>query len=148
MAHITANRIGELSATEGTGPLVLTPAVGMKRFSSAMNVGDTCWYLIESIDPVTGALTGAFEYGLGTYSALNTLSRAPTGSSNANALVSFTTGVKRVSLTILAPQTSTSEQWLSALGVTGSSENGLLALLLAVSVYARSETNLINNGGQ
>lgn len=97
MTLIAADRVVETSATTGTGALALGGAiVGYKPFSSAMSVGDTCYYVIEAVD-VTGVPTGDYELGIGTYSAADTLTRTTVQkSSNANAAVVLAAGTKRV----------------------------------------------------
>ena len=88
MAFITADRVQETTATAGTGPLALGGAVtadgGSRSFASQMSVADTCEYCIKD------AVAGAWEVGVGTYSAVNTLTRTTVQtSSNANAVVSL-----------------------------------------------------------
>lgn len=92
MTFILRNRVRETSTSTGTGDFALAGAVSdHQRFSAVMVVGDTCWYAI--VQP--GA--GNWEVGLGTYSALNTLTRTTViASSNAGALVSFSAGSKDV----------------------------------------------------
>jgi hypothetical protein len=97
MAHITENRILETSTSTGTGAIALAAAVtGFRRFSAVCAVGDTVPYFIEALDSL-GVPTGDYEYGVGTYSGANTLTRTTVmGSSNAGALVSFAAGTKNV----------------------------------------------------
>ncbi|RYE88860.1 MAG: hypothetical protein EOO78_34245, partial [Oxalobacteraceae bacterium] len=91
----------------------------MRRFGSVMGVGDTCWYLVVAVDATTGAPTGPFEYGKGTYVGPNLLERTtPLGSSNGGALVSFGEGPKQVTTTIAAPDEFTKEDWLKLLGLS------------------------------
>jgi hypothetical protein len=99
MAHIVEDRILESSTTTGTGDFTLAGAVtGFRRFSAVCSVSDTVPYFIEALDSV-GAPTGDYEYGLGTYSAANTLTRTTVqGSSNAGAAVDFAAGSKNVGL--------------------------------------------------
>ena len=123
MAHITADRIVENSTTAGTGALTLIGAPsGFRSFASKMAVGDTCHYLIEVIDE-SGRPNGQYEFGIGTYSAANTLTRTTViGSSNANAAVAFAEGQKRVALTILAPDSAAVKgHWRSAIGLADTS---------------------------
>jgi len=100
-----ADRIKELSATTGTGPMALLGALtGFLRFSSAMSVNDTCYYAIEGLNSV-GFPNGEWEVGNGTYSAANTLTRTTVlASSNAGAAVNFSVGSKYVWLDISARQ--------------------------------------------
>lgn len=69
----------EVTATIGIGDVWLGGTLpGYRTFGSTMQDGDTCRYGIREW------ATGAFEFGEGTYhAAANTLSRAPSDSSNA-----------------------------------------------------------------
>lgn len=106
MAHITEDRILESSTTTGTGAFTLAGAVtGFRTFASVMAVNDTCWYAIWGVDG-QGTPTGQFESGLGTYSALNTLTRTTVlESSAAGAAVTFSAGTKYVAITLTANKT-------------------------------------------
>lgn len=107
MPHITADRVYETTTTTGTGALTLAGAVSSAfvTFASRCTVGDTCFYQADAVD-ATGALTGAWEVGLGTYSAANTLTRTTVlASSNAGAAVNFAAGTKRVSITLVGART-------------------------------------------
>lgn len=117
MAHITENRIVEQSTTAGTGALALTAVTGYRRFGVKMAINDTCHYLIEAVDSV-GRPTGEYEFGIGTYSAANTLSRTTVaGSSNSDNLVNFGSGTKRVVMVVLAPTSAAiRSHWVSAIG--------------------------------
>lgn len=97
MTLIVEDRVAETSTTTGTGALTLAGAItGYRTFSSVCSVGDICYYTIEAVDG-SGTPTGAFETGIGTYSAASTLTRTTISrSSNANAAVSFAAGTKRV----------------------------------------------------
>jgi microcystin-dependent protein len=94
MPHITKDRVLETTTTTGTGAITLAAAVtGFRRFNAVCAVGDTLPYFIEAIDSL-GAPTGDYEYGIGTYSGANALTRTKIeGSSNAGAAVNFTTGM-------------------------------------------------------
>jgi hypothetical protein len=97
MALIFDDRVRESSTTTGLGPIALGGAPGgYQTFSAVMSIGDTCWYAF--------ILPGsAWETGIGTYSAANTLTRtAVVSSSNAKAAVSFAAGTKDVLLTQIA----------------------------------------------
>lgn len=86
MGHVTSDRISESTNTAGTGSLALTgAATSFLQFSTGMSIGDTCDYLIEE------TATGAWERGIGTYSAVNTLARSLTSSST-GALISLAAG--------------------------------------------------------
>lgn len=92
MAHPTTSNVGETSTTSGTGALALSAAItGMIRFNAIPGIAtnDTVPYSIFSVDG-SGNRTSEWEYGIGTYSAANTLTRTTVlGSSNAGAAVSF-----------------------------------------------------------
>jgi microcystin-dependent protein len=103
MPHIVEDRILESTITTGTGDITLAAAItGFRRVSAVCAVGDTLPYFIEAID-ATGLPTGDYEYGIGTYSAADTLTRTKVeGSSNAGALVNFAAGSKNVGMPALA----------------------------------------------
>jgi hypothetical protein len=91
MAFVLKDRVRESSITTGTGPIALAGAPGgYQRFNAVMAIGDTCWYSF--------VLPGsAWETGIGTYSALNTLTRTTIlESSNAGSAVAFAAGTKDV----------------------------------------------------
>lgn len=102
MPHITEARVLESSTSTGTGNFTLSGALtGFRTFASVCATNDTCIYYIEAVDG-SGNATGAFEVGLGTYSAANTLTRTTVlRSSNANAAVNFAAGDKRVGITMI-----------------------------------------------
>ncbi len=91
MAHQFKDRIKEVTTTTGIGAVTLSgPVTGCLAFSSIMAVGDTCYYCIDND-------AGAWEIGLGTYSAASTLTRTTVqASSNAGSLVDLPTGSKNV----------------------------------------------------
>ncbi len=92
MALVVKDRVKETSATTGTGTLTLAGATtGFQSFATIGN-GNTTYYTIY--DPVTGA----WEVGIGTYTASGTtLSRDTVlASSNAGALVNLGAGDKSV----------------------------------------------------
>jgi hypothetical protein len=102
MAHILEDRVLETSTSVSTTAFVVAGALtGFRTFGSVMVVGDTCWYYIEGVDG-SGNATGEFETGIGIYSATNTITRdAVSRSSNANSLVNFSAGTKRVGITLI-----------------------------------------------
>lgn len=102
MPHIVEDRILESTTTTGTGALTLAAALtGFRRFSAVCAVADTVPYFIEAIDSL-GLPTGDYEYGVGTYSGANTLTRTKVlGSSNAGAAVNFSAGSKNVGMAAL-----------------------------------------------
>lgn len=90
MAFVIKDRVRESSTTTGLGPFTLAGAVGgYQRFSAVMSIGDTFWYSIV----LPG---GAWETGIGTYSALDTLSRTALIESSTGSAVSFGAGTKDV----------------------------------------------------
>lgn len=118
MPLVLADRVLESSTTVGTGVFTLAGAVlGFRSFASAMSVSDTCWYYIEGVDSF-GKPTGEYEYGLGTYSAANQLTRTTVrGSSNGGSAVNFTAGSKLVGVAMLSPtDVATKSEWLSSFG--------------------------------
>ena len=104
MAFVCENRVLETSTTVGTGAFTLAGAsLGFRTFASVCSVADTTWYYIEGVD-AAGKPTGEYEYGLGTYSSANTLTRTTVrGSSNGGAAVNFSAGTKLVGIAPMAP---------------------------------------------
>jgi hypothetical protein len=100
MALVVKDRVKESSDSTGTGNITLTGAFsGFQAFSAAMAVGDATYYTIANDS------TGEYEVGLGTYSALDTLTRVTVfSSSNSNAAVDFGAGPKVVFMTAPAEQ--------------------------------------------
>ena len=91
MAIVVKDRVKETSATVGTGTLTLAGAVtGFQAFSAIGNGNVTYFAIVDNA-------TGAWEVNYGTYSS-GTLTRnnPPLSSSNAGALVSFTSNPKDV----------------------------------------------------
>lgn len=120
MPLIIEDRVLEQSTSVGTGALTLLGAVlGFRSFAAVCSVADTVWYYIEGIAVLTGLPSGEYEYGLGTYSSANVLTRTTVrGSSSSGALVNLTAGTKLVGIGVLAPRSAaTIAEWLSALGV-------------------------------
>jgi len=105
MAFKLFDRVQETASTTGTGDFTLSGAIpGFKTFASRYSTGDTLYYVIQDVD-TSGAPDGDWEVGLGTYSAANTLTRTTVlSSSNSDALVSFASGEKYVSVTMTALQ--------------------------------------------
>ena len=97
------DRVKETSTTTGTGDFTLTGAYSsFQRFSDVLQVGDGTYYTI--VLPTTGA----WETGIGTYSAVNTLSRTTVlESSNNGNIVNFGAGAKSVFMTYPASQSIT-----------------------------------------
>jgi hypothetical protein len=95
MALVLKDRVKETSTTAGTGTITLDGAVTGFQAFSAVGDGNTTYYAI--VDNATGA----WEVGVGTYTASGTtLSRTTVlSSSNAGSLVSFTSNPKDVFVT-------------------------------------------------
>jgi hypothetical protein len=143
MAYIVADRVKETTTVTGTGPATLLGAAsGYRSFASQLSIGDTCAYAIVN------ANASEWEVGIGTYSAVNTLTRTTIqASTNSNAVVNFSAGTKDVFLaptanTILSDVTSTDGT------VTFSKTGSIVDLSVAVAAAA---TNVIvqvrNNTG-
>lgn len=93
MTYVTGDRIKESSVTTGTGDLTLAGAVSplFRAFSAVAVNGDMVEYVIEH----QGA--SEWESGIGTWTTGGVLQRTVVlASSNAGALVSFSTGTKHV----------------------------------------------------
>jgi len=91
MAIVVKDRVKETSVTAGTGTLTLAGAVtGFQAFSAIGNGNITYFAIVDNA-------TGAWEVNYGTYSS-GTITRnnPPLSSSNAGALVSFTSNPKDV----------------------------------------------------
>ena len=103
MALIKADRVKESSTSAGTGSFLLNGAyTGFRSFSSVCSVGDTFYYVIDS------DLGSEWETGLGTYSAVNTLTRTTVhSSSNSNNIVTFSAGTKNVYISLTGNQLGT-----------------------------------------
>lgn len=117
MPHRMEDRVLELSTTTGTGAMALGGALtGYRSFASVLTVADTLPYYIEAVD-ADGNPSGDFEWGLGTYSGVNTLTRTTVrGSSAGGAEVSFTSGSKVVGLGVPAPYSAaTRNEWRNAI---------------------------------
>lgn len=90
------SRVQETTTTSGTtSPLVLNGAVTKYRsFSSALTNGDKCYY------SVIGSDGSEWENGVGTFTSPNLVSRdIIRESSNSNAIVNFSAGIKIVAIT-------------------------------------------------
>jgi hypothetical protein len=95
MALVLADRVRETSATTGTGTLTLAGAVYGYQSFAAIGNGNATYYTIYD------QTSGAWEVGIGTYTASGTtLSRTTVlSSSNAGSLVPFGSGTKDVFVT-------------------------------------------------
>jgi hypothetical protein len=139
MSTTIADLVKETTTTTGTGAITLAGAVaGFRSFSSVCAVGDKVGYVVRGVSS-SGAFTSEWETGVGTYSALNTLTRTSVkASSNSNAAVSFSSGTKQVSLTVIASQTAF-PGYFSVSSYTGTLDQRIAAAL--ADIYA-------NNGGE
>lgn len=98
---IAADRRMETSTTTGTGNITTAGAVtGYKALlGGKIELNKFFDYCIEAVD-ASGVPTGEWETGEGYLSGSTTLVRAVVAeSSNANALVNFSAGTKRVFIT-------------------------------------------------
>lgn len=95
MALVLKDRVKETTTTTGTGTITLAGAAAGFQSFNAVGDGNQTFYAI--VDPVLGA----WEVGVGTYTASGTtLSRATVvSSSNAGSLVNFGAGSKDVFVT-------------------------------------------------
>jgi hypothetical protein len=102
------DRVLETSTTVGTGTYTLDGAMTGYRAASAVCAnGDTAYYYAEDVDG-NGVPLGSWETGLGTWGTGGTLARtAIHTSSNANAAVNWSAGIRRVSLSLTATQMAT-----------------------------------------
>jgi microcystin-dependent protein len=115
---IIADRVLEASTTTGTGVFTLTGAsLGFRSFASVCSVADTVWYYIEGVTAF-GVPSGEYEYGLGTYSGANQITRTTVrGSSNGGSPVNFSAGTKLVGISPMAPfDSATKLEWQSIIG--------------------------------
>ena len=89
-----ANLVLETSSSDGTGNLTLAALNGKRTFASAFSTGstpDVFWYFISNSNALE------WEWGTGHMSDATTLVRDTViGSSNANAAVNFSDGVKYI----------------------------------------------------
>lgn len=115
MAFKLFDNVMESSTTTGTGDFTLAGAItGFSTFASRYSTGDTCYYAIKEVDAAGGPY-GAWEVGIGTYSAANTLTRTTVlSSSNSDAAVSFAAGTKRAFVTLTALQGASIREKLTA----------------------------------
>lgn len=109
MSYVVDDAVLETSAVTGTGTVTVLGAVtGCKALStarrsdgSAIQVGDIFPYAIWGVDSA-GNRTGEQETGLGTLASSTTFTRSVLGSSNSDALVSFSAGTKYVAISAIA----------------------------------------------
>jgi hypothetical protein len=131
MALVVKDRVKVTTATTGTGTLTLGSAQAGFQDFSVIGDGNTTYYTI------TDAGTGAWEVGIGTYTASGTtLSRDfVLESSNSGSLVNFGSGDKDVFVTYPAGR--------SVIGGMGYIEN---AALITVSSSINPGNNALSAG--
>ena len=95
MALTVKDRVKETTSTTGTGTLTLAGAASGFQSFAVIGDGNTTYYAISD------AATGAWEVGVGTYTASGTTLARNTvlSSSNAGSLVDFAAGTKDVFVT-------------------------------------------------
>jgi len=99
MAHIHADGVADTSTTTGTGAQTVsgTAPTGFRTFSAVCSTSDTFFYHIRHRS------ANEWESGLGTYSALNEVTRTTViKSSNSNNAVNFSAGTKDVFISSIA----------------------------------------------
>jgi hypothetical protein len=131
MALVVKDRVKVSSTTTGTGTLTLgAAALGFQSFS-VIGDGNTTYYTITDVG------TGAWEVGIGTYTASGTtLSRDTVlESSNAGALVDFGAGSKDVFVAYPADR--------AVMGAMGYIEN---SATITVSSTINEGNNAISGG--
>jgi hypothetical protein len=99
MAFVINDRVKETTSTLGTGTVTLSGAqLGFQSFSSGIGAGNSTYYTI--------ALGSQWEVGIGSLTNATTFTRDTViSSSNASALVSFTTGIKDIFCSLPAKET-------------------------------------------
>ena len=99
MAFVINDRVKETTSTLGTGTVTLSGAqLGFQSFSSGVGAGNSTYYSI--------ALGSQWEVGIGSLTNATTFTRDTViSSSNASALVSFTTGIKDIFCSLPAKET-------------------------------------------
>ena len=143
---LLADRVLESSITAGTGTLTLAGALtGYRTFNSAFSNGNIVYYTIDDG-------LGNWEVGYGTVGT-GTLTRSTVlESSNANALVVFTSVSKRVFCTapvpaLLPDQTGNSTKILSTDGSNPSWIANTVGTVTAVSVVSANGFAGTSSGG-
>ena len=106
MALVIADRVQETCNSPGLSGVTLLGAVtGFQTFSAAIGNGNTTYYTIADQGGAN------WEVGIGTYSALNTLTRNTVlSSSNSGSTVNFSSGTQDVFITYPAGKAVTNPQ--------------------------------------
>ena len=144
MPLIRADRVKESSTSTSTSAFLLNGADSTYRtFASVCAVGDTVYYAIAHRS------ANEWEVGLGTYSAVNTLTRTTVhASSNANAAVAFSTGTKDVLLALTKTQLETYATLAGTETLTGKTISGLNNTITNVHLATSATGTLpLSNGG-
>lgn len=105
MALIIADRVKEATTTTGTGSFTVSGAeTGFRAFSAVCATSDTFYYAVQEVDG-SGAASGDWETGLGTYSGTNTIARTTVlSSSNSGSAVDFGAGAKHIWIDFVAAE--------------------------------------------
>ena len=122
MALVVYDRVKETTAVVGTGTATLLgAAIGFQSFAVVGN-GNTTYYCIADQGGAN------WEVGLGTYTLSGTTLARTTvlSSSNAGALVSFTSGTKDVFVTYPSERSVHQDQTLTAYVPQVAASNGLV----------------------
>ena len=128
MALVLKDRVKETTTTTGTGTLTLAGAVtGFQAFSVIGN-GNTTYYTISSSG------SSQWEVGIGTYTLAGTLLARTTilASSNSNAAVNFSAGIKDVYVVYPAGKSVNLDAGTDAYAPQFVASNGLLVNNLTV----------------
>ena len=122
MALVLKDRVKETTTTTGTGTLTLAgAATGFQAFS-VIGDGHTTYYTISSSG------SSQFEVGIGTYTLAGTLLARTTilASSNSNAAVNFSAGIKDVYVVYPAGKSVNLDAGTDAYAPQFVASNGLL----------------------
>ena len=122
MALVVKDRVQETSTTTGTGTLTLAGAVSGFQSFSVIGNANTTYYTISSSG------SSQFEVGIGTYTLAGTLLARTTilASSNSNAAVNFSAGIKDVYVVYPAGKSVNLDAGTDAYAPQFVASNGLL----------------------